>query len=100
MSWQAEMLGIDLNDLERERFSHPDHYGMIKDHGKRVRDFELNRSFDRYLELKRVALAQEKVEREAITEAVKRNRKMRKRKHYTFTDRQLQIAMRVLANGS
>lgn len=100
MTWQAEMLGIKLGELEGERFSHPNHYAMLKEHGKRVKDFELTRSFDRYLELKRVAAAQAKVEAEAVTEAVKRNRRVKKRKHYTFTDRQMEIALKALANGS
>jgi len=96
MSWQAEMLGIDLANLASERFSHPEHYAMLKEHGKRVKEFELTRDFDRYMELKRVAVAQAKVEREAVAEAVRRNRNKRKKPRYQFTDAQLAIAMRSL----
>ena len=97
MSWQADMLGIDVNVLEGERFSHPQHYAMLKEHGKRVKEFELTRDFDRYMELKRKAVAQAKVEREAVTEAVKRNRKKLNGDVYEFTDAQLAIAMQSLS---
>jgi hypothetical protein len=100
MSWQAEMLGIDLNSLESERFSHPNHYSMLRDHREQVKTFESDRKFERYQEL--IRLAEEKVvlENMALGEAVQRNRKLKPRKHYRFTNKQLEIAMRSLDNES
>ena len=100
MSWQAEMLGIDLNELKRERFSHLDHYLMVQEHEERVKQFADDRRFDRYREL--IRLAEEKItlENAAMSEARERNVTLEPRKHYRFTDKQLEIAMRSLANGS
>lgn len=100
MSWQAEMLGIDLDELQRERFGHLDHYLMVQEHEERVKQFADDRRYDRYREI--IRLAEEKItlENAAVSEARERNLSLKPRKHYRFTDKQLEIAMKVLANGS
>jgi RNase P protein component len=89
--------GIDVEKLQGERFSHPSHYRMLREHADRVREFELQQSFDRYFELKVQAAAQALVDAEAVEQAVKRNRKKRVVKKYEFTDEQLAIAERSLS---
>jgi RNase P protein component len=93
---EAELRGIDVEKLQGERFSHPSHYRMLREHADRVREFELHQSFDRYFELKVQAAAQALVDAEAVEQAVKRNRKKRVVKKYEFTDEQLAIAERSL----
>jgi hypothetical protein len=92
---EAELRGIDLDVLQGERFSHPNHYRMLREHADRVREFELQQAFDRYFELKAQAEAQAAVEVEAVEQAVRRNRKPKR--DYVFTDAQLAIAARSLS---
>ena len=109
MSWQAEMLGIDLNELERERFSHPDHYAMMREHDVRVREWEglLTRSTfqkeadEKKAALKQLAIADEMIDKQRRKISRQKAEATRKRRAaYAFTDRQMQIALEVLANGS
>lgn len=93
----AELRGIDVAELQGERFSHPSHYRMLREHADRVREFELHQSFDRYFELRAKAAAQAVVDAEAVAEAVVRNRRKRVVKRYKFTDAQLAVAERSLS---
>lgn len=92
----AELRGIDVAELKGERFSHPSHYRMLREHADRVREFELHQSFDRYVAAAKAA-AQAVVDAEAVAEAVVRNEKKRVVKRYKFTDAQLAVAERSLS---
>jgi purine-nucleoside phosphorylase len=109
MTWQAEMLGIDLNDLKRERFSHPDHYGMMRAHDVRVRAWEGLQTRSTYqvaaaekrAALRALAIADDMIDKQRRKQSRKKALETQKRRAgYSFTDKQMEIALRSLANGS
>jgi hypothetical protein len=105
MSWQAEMLGIDLNQLKGERFSHPDHYAMVRAYELRAKAHQVihdKSEFEVAADCKRAALKATQIADEMIVKQkrVQARRKavatQKRRAGYEFTDAQLAIAMRSL----
>ena len=94
---EAQLRGLDLEKLEAERFTHPNHYAMLKKHYDEVRRHELQREVDQLRE-----------KLDEFSDITKRNaEKIRKGKRirtplqdeadYVFTDIQLKIAEDILA---
>jgi len=94
---EAQLRGIDLDHLEGERFTHPNHYAMLKKHFDAVREYEI-----------RLEVEQLRQKLEQFPETVKKNaEKIRQGKRvrmrlkdeadYVFTDIQLKIAEEALA---
>ena len=98
----AEMLGIDLDKLEQERFGSLSHYQLMKVHADRVRAYDISKRYEQ-LASRLVQLAEE--DRVAVLTRVQgKNRKRRERKtgrlpdsDYSFTPEQLEIAIRSLS---
>jgi len=90
----AEELGIDLEQLEKERFGTVEHYRMVKAHIDKVRAYEINKL---YLEAsEQMAALIEDGKPKAKVKRKAKNQKRRQRKQggsYDFTDRQLEIAI-------
>lgn len=94
---EAQLRGIDLDQLEAERFTHPNHYDMLKKHFDQVREFEIRQEVE-----------QLRQKLEQFSDTVRENaEKIRKGKRvrtpltdeaeYVFTDIQLRIAEDSLA---
>jgi hypothetical protein len=105
----AESYGIDLDELRGERFSHPAHYSMLREHLDRVRAWEIRQLASEYelaaerriAEAKAAAIADEmmrvRAKREAVRARVEKAKATRRaRAEYEFTDRQLEIARKSL----
>jgi len=94
--FDANMLGIDLDTLEQERFRGKQHKKLMAAHQKRLEQFEAAkkmRDFDGHLnEIGEKWRAKEKLRRERIS-ATKRGQE------YNFPDELLQIAIRSLDAG-
>ena len=93
---EAQLRGIDLEELQSERFTHPEHYAMLKGHFDRVKEYEIR---------KEVETLRQKLE--TYPEIIRDNaEKLRKGKRvrtpithepdYVFTDIQLRIAEEIL----
>lgn len=94
---EAQLRGLDLEQLEAERFSHPNHYAMLKKHYDEVQRYRLQ-----------TEVAQLRQKLDEFSDTTKRNgEKIRKGKRirtplrdeadYVFTDIQLRIAEDILA---
>ena len=98
---EAEMLGIDLDILKGERFTHPNHYRMVREHYDRVVAADLRSRMSEYELAGERARAQARVEAEIVEAEVKRKRLEARRKAeatrkrragYEFSEEQLAIA--------
>ncbi len=104
----AECYGIDLDELKGERFTHPNHYAMVREHLDRVRAWEIRRLASEYelaaeraiAEAKAATIADEmmrvRAKREDYRRRVAKAKATRKAMAYEFTDRQLEIARKSL----
>jgi len=90
-NFDAMMLGIDIFELEKERFSGKEHRKLMVQHQKRVQEFEIKKQladFEGHLnEVGEIWRGKERIRRERI-------RASKLNKHYAFSDKQLEIAMR------
>ena len=103
---EAEMRGLNVDELRGETFWHPAHWAVMREHFGRVREFELRASMSEY------ELAGERARAEALAASVvdevlvKRKRAESRRKasetrkqraEYVFTEEQLEIARRSMS---
>lgn len=94
----AELYGIDLDVLEGERFTHVNHWRVMRKHYEAVRMFEFYESWLDYVRIQLQLEAEAKVNAEALRESVKRNKKREKalrverERGYVFSDEQMRIA--------
>lgn len=89
--FDANLLGIDIFELEKERFSGEEHEKLMEQHRKQVQHFRLKKQwaeFEGHLnEIGEMWRRKERIRRERI-------RASKREKHYAFSDKQLEIAMR------
>ena len=90
-NFDANLLGIDIFELEKERFSGKEHEKLMVQHQKQVRHFEIKKQlaeFEGHLnELGEMWRRKERIRRERI-------RATKLGEHYAFSGKQLEIAMR------
>jgi hypothetical protein len=89
--FDANLLGIDIFELEKERFFGPDHEKLMVQHQEQVQHFEIKKQFAEFEghlnELGEMWRRKERIRRERI-------RASKSLKHYAFSDKQMEIAMR------
>ena len=92
-NFDASLLGIDIFELEKERFSGEAHEKLMEQHRKQVQHFQLKKQwaeFEGHLnEIGEMWRRKERLRRERI-------RASKLGKHYAFSIKQLEIAMRSL----
>jgi len=90
-NFDANLLGIDIFELEKERFFGEEHEKLMVQHLKRVKHFKIKRQFADFEghlnEVGEIWRRKERMRREKI-------RASKSQKHYAFSDKQLEIAMR------
>ena len=91
----ADELGIDLAELQRERFAHPDQLRLTRKINKQADDYWARERFLARFEVERKGVLSPVIATPA-QEIVQAKPKATKVGRYEFTDRQLQIAMRAL----
>ncbi len=97
-NFEADMRGIDLDALQRERFSGPDHRALLAAHGAQVQRWEWHSAFINFQghldEVGEMWRAKERLRVERIKATVEAKR-------YHFSDEVFEIALRSLdANGA
>lgn len=100
METRAELLGIDMEKLNQERFGSYQHYEMLKAHMDRVREYEIKME----LEKMKVAVERRAAEDEEFEKAKRlrynarrkaiRNNGSKRSQRYQFTDKQMEIALK------
>ena len=92
--FDANLLGIDIFELETERFSGEEHEKLMERHREQVQHFEIKKQladFEGHLnELGEMWRRNERIRRQRIRATKSGN-------HYAFSDKQLEIAMRSLS---
>lgn len=90
-NFDAMMLGIDIFELQKERFAGEHHEKLMEKHQEQVQHFEIKKQladFEGHLnELGEMWRRKERIRRERI-------RASKSGKHYAFSDKQMEIAMR------
>jgi len=91
--FDANLLGIDIFELEKERFSSREHKKLMVQHQRRVQHFEHQKHIAEFYKfvgaVGEIWDAREKERRDKI-------RATKRAKRYAFSDKQMEIAMRSL----
>ena len=94
---EAQLRGLDLDQLEAERFTHPNHYAMLKKHFDQVREFEIRKEIDELRQKLEQFPDTVRNNAEKIRKGKRVQLRLKDEADYVFTDIQLKIAEEILA---
>jgi uncharacterized protein with von Willebrand factor type A (vWA) domain len=94
---EAQLKGIDMDQLEAERFTHPNHYDMLKKHFDQVREFEIRKEIDELRQKLEQFPDTVRNNAEKIRKGKRVQLRLKDEADYVFTDIQLKIAEEILA---